>query len=824
MWWSAQRRIYQVTLNLCDHALKTKLEHLTDWVGINQRRDVIELLRNISNIVYDSGDNKHIFTTIVNLQCLYYAMKQGNLTCEKWKEAKLNLAAAIEALGGTVTACPGWEESRAAELAVENGRVDADGNATPNNDIYSVAASEAKENMEAAAILSGANSRFNEYKASLDNSYAQGNDIYPTSAAGAVAAMNSYSSVYALGRHAENERARHHQLQERQHDDGQGGAMFLQHNDAAPSAELNNRRFHPSAIDKLLAAPGTCPHCGEDHSIAACPNLSDEARQSIRSELLTVAARLNDGASGGTLLSGKHRRTLRPNYLYLDTCTTDDVMAQAKYLSAIVAVLHPLLLQTNGGDCSSNEIGYLESTRFWLDRSAIANVISLSTVETLFDEVYYHSKRSDRAIICKNDNGDTVVFHRFPDTGFPYIDLEEEGSQKAAVFIQTVRRNFEGFTSRDVEKAIEARRLQSIVGHPSESVLKHEVSRTDDHSLLRDSQVSPHDIDNANKIFGPSLPIVQGKSTRTKPNKVEPQYIPLPQQVVDRYQYLTLVADVMFVNGLPFFVTLSRKVRFVTAQFFPRRTAAELSNVVKETIDLYRRAGFVCQTALMDGEFEKLVSKLSDQIVVNVCSKNEHVGEIEAKIKDIKNRCRSITASLPYNVLPNAIIKSLVHHAIMMMNAFPASQGVSQTYSPRELVLRWQLGKQHLVAPFGCYCTVYDDPDRTNTNEPRVRAYPWRWCRWRDNRCDEESCFGGLFKYYHNGSNFLGRMPSPLCLHGRWTRARSARCITQPSSIRSVNLFEDGYSYFVDNWPLLYFILRSSVLPAAGEPSPSHHH
>ena len=92
-------------------------------------------------------------------------------------------------------------------------------------------------------------------------------------------------------------------------------------------------------------------------------------------------------------------------------------------------------------------------------------------------------------------------------------------------------------------------------------------------------------------------------------------------------------------------------MRFVTAQFVPRRTAAELSNVVKETINLYRRAGFVWQTALVDGEFDKLVSKLSDQIVVNVCSKNEHVGEIEAKIKDIKNRCRSITASLPYNVL-----------------------------------------------------------------------------------------------------------------------------------------------------------------------------
>jgi hypothetical protein len=43
-------------------------------------------------------------------------------------------------------------------------------------------------------------------------------------------------------------------------------------------------------------------------------------------------------------------------------------------------------------------------------------------------------------------------------------------------------------------------------------------------------------------------------------------------------KYVTLVADVMFVCGLPFLISLSRRVRFVTLEFLPNRTAGELCN------------------------------------------------------------------------------------------------------------------------------------------------------------------------------------------------------------------------------------------------------
>ena len=79
----------------------------------------------------------------------------------------------------------------------------------------------------------------------------------------------------------------------------------------------------------------------------------------------------------------------------------------------------------------------------------------------------------------------------------------------------------------------------------------------------------------------------------------------LPRELVEVNKYETLAADVMFVSGLPFLITLSRRVRYVTVQFVPKRTAGELASALKLVIGLYRRPGFICQMALMDGEFEK---------------------------------------------------------------------------------------------------------------------------------------------------------------------------------------------------------------------------
>eukprot|EP00804_Cyclotella_cryptica_P005483 CCRYP_003006-RA/>CCRYP_003006-RA protein AED:0.20 eAED:0.20 QI:0/-1/0/1/-1/0/1/0/138 len=138
----------------------------------------------------------------------------------------------------------------------------------------------------------------------------------------------------------------------------------------------------------------------------------------------------------------------------------------------------------------------------------------------------------------------------------------------------------------------------------------------------------------------------------------------------------------MFVSGLPFLVTLFRCVRYVTVQFMPRRTAGELANAIKLVMTLYQRAGFICQAALMDEEFEKLKQKLVNLIEVNITSKNEHVPEIERKIRHIKERVRCIKADLPYQVMQTQMIKRMALHTVLFVNAHEDKRGISDEYSP----------------------------------------------------------------------------------------------------------------------------------------------
>ena len=71
--------------------------------------------------------------------------------------------------------------------------------------------------------------------------------------------------------------------------------------------------------------------------------------------------------------------------------------------------------------------------------------------------------------------------------------------------------------------------------------------------------------------------------------------------------------------------------------------------------------------------------------------------------------------------LPFAVIKALINFITMWNNAVPASTGVSQEISPREIVLRWQLDyKRHMRARFGAYCEVSEDDDITNTQKDRT--------------------------------------------------------------------------------------------------------
>jgi hypothetical protein len=188
---------------------------------------------------------------------------------------------------------------------------------------------------------------------------------------------------------------------------------------------------------------------------------------------------------------------------------------------------------------------------------------------------------------------------------------------------------------------------------------------------------------------------------------------------------VTLVANVFFVNGMPFLITSSRGISLITIEFLPSWTGKHLALTLEQFIRGYRVAGFIVQVALMDMEFEKLKDVLPN-ITINTTAAREHVGEIERKIQVIKERARGTMATLSYLTLSKIMIIKLMHFCVLWLNSFPDKSGVSEKWRLMELILHhWLDVKLHCKTSFRAYCEMHTDPDITNTMERRTK---WGIC------------------------------------------------------------------------------------------------
>ena len=105
----------------------------------------------------------------------------------------------------------------------------------------------------------------------------------------------------------------------------------------------------------------------------------------------------------------------------------------------------------------------------------------------------------------------------------PCIDLQV--THEGISTLETVRANFEGFTKKQVEKAILAHCMQSMIACPPDEAFKQLVST----KSLVNSGVTVQDITNARSLFVPNLPRLISAKTKVKPTRVESHFTKIPQ-------------------------------------------------------------------------------------------------------------------------------------------------------------------------------------------------------------------------------------------------------------------------------------------------------
>jgi hypothetical protein len=108
----------------------------------------------------------------------------------------------------------------------------------------------------------------------------------------------------------------------------------------------------------------------------------------------------------------------------------------------------------------------------------------------------------------------------------------------------------------------------------------------------------------------------------------------------------------MYVNKIPFFVSISRHIKFGTAEMLKSESAAQLMASFKLVTQTYVTRGFRVTSMMVDGKFEPLQGELAGLgIDVNCVSRDAHVPEIERHIRTVKERTRCIYNQLPFTAI-----------------------------------------------------------------------------------------------------------------------------------------------------------------------------
>ena len=143
---------------------------------------------------------------------------------------------------------------------------------------------------------------------------------------------------------------------------------------------------------------------------------------------------------------------------------------------------------------------------------------------------------------------------------------------KHFALINTVSGNKEGYTQRQIKSAEVARTLYAKLCYPFWKDFKWAIRS----NQIKYSPVTVEDVNVALNIWGKNIATLKGKTIRSKPNTVARDYVKIPVDLLKIHKEVFLMIDIFFVNKIPFFFTLSRKICFTAVNHLANRTIPQI--------------------------------------------------------------------------------------------------------------------------------------------------------------------------------------------------------------------------------------------------------
>ena len=698
--------LYSVIWSQCSLTMQERVEANNDFEAINRNSDGIGLLRAIKNVAYQQISTAYkidsINKALIKLITFQQTEWMSAATYADQFKAKRDVYIQV---GGSDDASPGSLEFIAQEEGVDN--VD---------DLTAEQRNRARERELVSLFIMNADpTRYLSLQRRLQNSYLIGNNENPKTLAMAQTLLSEYreprNEPSAVKSNDGVAFLNNGSGDGDDVDDGDDGVTLVNNGGQKGKKQRNGKSSYSDAVKGNHGTKQSDNKTADDADKDGKESKSSE-QVNPYSSTTTSTVNLNLGASTGQLFNVSSG-SIPSTWILLDNQSTVDIFCESSLLDNIHESNHTMKVHCNAGELTTNMMGTFRNYgTVWYSAHGIANIISFANARKNGYDIRYDN--GNNTFILMRHGCDPIMFQQSP-SGLYYYDTDAT-HDSAVTLVNTVSENKGKYSHRDILRAEAARDLLCKIGRPS----LQQFLMILDKNQLPNCPVTRRDALMAEAIFGPDLGSLKGKTVRRAPTPVTVPANDLPADIMAQYQNVTLCGDIMFVNKIPFFVTISRHIHFSTVEMIANKEMSTLLTSIKAVTALYQQRGFKITELLMDGEFKSLHTDLAALgIQLNTTSNDEHVPEIERFIRTLKERTRCIYNTVPFEHMPPRLIIEMVKASCFWLNVFPYAHGVSDFLSPRQIVTGNTIDfNLHCRLAFGTYVQVHEDHD--NTMAPRT--------------------------------------------------------------------------------------------------------
>jgi hypothetical protein len=344
------------------------------------------------------------------------------------------------------------------------------------------------------------------------------------------------------------------------------------------------------------------------------------------------------------------------------------------------------------------------------------NGLALCEIEARY-EVVYEQGVSITVLVCEGFN---LVFDYFAELGcyvcmFDDAVLNKLRELDARVnyyhaMISTTNENEANYTTREIKGAQKARQLMRRMYYPADSTLIRTLTK----GAMLECPVTGKDVVTATEVYGKDVASLKGK---TKDKGPVGDYRVLVPKMMRKQQIV--YGDEFHWRGAHFILFVAKPLDLILVQWLAKSNLEHMIMATKSVCNRLAGRGFEVSEIVVDPAKE--LAQMEGKLPFNISTvgSRTHVADAEVQIRTAKERIRSSTHGLPFNVA-RSLVRWQVYGGVYTFNILLRT---GQSVSSRELFTGVKpVYKRDIRAEFGEYVQAHVSPGDVHTRGSKERT------------------------------------------------------------------------------------------------------